>query len=173
MPGGSAPRSASRPYCIRRLRHDPPPHVHAIVPGGGLSEDGTVWIACRPQFFLPVRLLSRQFRRPVIEMLLAAQDVGSFAAFLARFRTSEWVVVGACWGMFRLAGVVASLESCRFSRRFRGAPTRANVRTSVVSCRRPTSCFGPNPVIAAYIAMIANVLTISYRRASGDNTIRR
>jgi hypothetical protein len=72
--------------------------VHAIVPGGGLSEDGTRWIACRQQFVLPVRLMSRLFGRLVIEMLLAAHDVGSFAAFLARFRKSEWVVVGACWG---------------------------------------------------------------------------
>ena len=38
------------------------PHVHMIVPGGGLSEDGSRWIACRPNFFLPVRVLSRLFR---------------------------------------------------------------------------------------------------------------
>src|SRR4029453_17250163 len=46
------------------------PHVHMIVPGGGLSDDGSRWIACRPEFFLPVRVLSRLFRRLVIEMLL-------------------------------------------------------------------------------------------------------
>src|SRR5712692_594709 len=39
------------------------PHVHMIVPGGGLSDDGARWIACRPTFFLPVRVLSRLFRR--------------------------------------------------------------------------------------------------------------
>jgi hypothetical protein len=39
------------------------PHVHCVVPGGGLSLDGTRWIACRPGFFLPVRVLSRLFRR--------------------------------------------------------------------------------------------------------------
>jgi hypothetical protein len=50
------------------------PHVHMIVPGGGLSDDGERWIACRPEFFLPVRVLSRLFRRLVIEMLLAAHD---------------------------------------------------------------------------------------------------
>src|ERR671938_542039 len=39
------------------------PHLHCVVPGGGLSPDGTRWIACRPTFFLPVRVLSRVFRR--------------------------------------------------------------------------------------------------------------
>ena len=39
------------------------PHLHCVVPGGGLSPDGTRWIACRPGFFLPVRVLSRLFRR--------------------------------------------------------------------------------------------------------------
>ena len=83
------------------------PHVHMIVPGGGLSEDRSKWIACRPEFFLPVRVLSRLFRRLVIEMLLAAHDAGKlaffgqhvaradadqFAAFLAPLKRSEWVV---------------------------------------------------------------------------------
>src|SRR5207247_11243338 len=45
------------------------PHVHMIVPGGGLSDDGEHWIACRRTFFLPVRLLSRLFRRLFLEML--------------------------------------------------------------------------------------------------------
>src|SRR5947208_3389657 len=57
------------------------PHVHMIVPGGGLSDDGSRWIACRPEFFLPVRVLSRLFRRLVIEMLLAAHDAGKLAFF--------------------------------------------------------------------------------------------
>lgn len=83
------------------------PHVHMIVPGGGLSEDGTKWIACRPEFFLPVRVLSRLFRRLVIEMLLAAHAAGklafygphaglanaqAFAAFVAPLKRCEWVV---------------------------------------------------------------------------------
>ena len=83
------------------------PHVHMIVPGGGLSEDGTRWIACRPGFFLPVRVLSRLFRRLVLEMLAAAHAAGrlqffgthadladpkAFAAFLTPLRRSEWVV---------------------------------------------------------------------------------
>src|ERR1035437_2900979 len=52
------------------------PHVHMIVPGGGLSEDGTRWIACRPNFFLAVRVLSRLFRRLVLQMLIAAHEAG-------------------------------------------------------------------------------------------------
>ena len=83
------------------------PHVHMIVPGGGLSDDGSKWIACRSNFFLPVRVLSRLFRRLVIEMLLAAHaagklvffgthtnlaDAAAFAAFLAPLKRCEWVV---------------------------------------------------------------------------------
>ena len=83
------------------------PHVHMIVPGGGLSSDGGCWIACRPNFLLPVRVLSRLFRRRVIEMLRAAYAAGNlvffgahggltepdaFAAFLAPLRRCEWVV---------------------------------------------------------------------------------
>jgi hypothetical protein len=83
------------------------PHVHMIVPGGGLSDGGARWIACRPNFFLPVRVLSRLFRRLVIEMLLAAHAAGklgyfgqhagladaeAFSAFLAPLERCEWVV---------------------------------------------------------------------------------
>ena len=52
------------------------PHVHCIVPGGGLSPDGR-WIACRPGFFLPVRVLSRLYRRLFLERLQAAFNAGS------------------------------------------------------------------------------------------------
>src|SRR3981081_370489 len=50
------------------------PHVHIIVPGGGIALDGERWISCRPGFFLPVRVLSRLFRRLFLERLLAAYD---------------------------------------------------------------------------------------------------
>src|SRR5215212_9882222 len=49
-----------------------PPHLHMIVPGGGLSPDGERWISCRRSFFLSVRVLSRLFRRLFLEMLIAA-----------------------------------------------------------------------------------------------------
>ena len=83
------------------------PHVHCIVPGGGLSPDRARWVRCRPGFFLPVRVLSRLFRRLFLEGLVAAFDAGElkffgeFAAFgdrkaflahLAPYRTREWVV---------------------------------------------------------------------------------
>src|ERR1700676_1461024 len=57
------------------------PHVHMIVPGGGISLDGTRWIACRPGFFLPVRVLSRLFRRLVLEKLDAAHRTGELQFF--------------------------------------------------------------------------------------------
>jgi hypothetical protein len=83
------------------------PHVHGIVPGGGLSPDGERWIACRPGFFLPVRVLSRLFRRRFLEALADAHrrgqlqffgeyvelaDPAAFARWLAPLRTCEWVI---------------------------------------------------------------------------------
>jgi hypothetical protein len=83
------------------------PHVHCIVPGGGLAPDSQRWIACRPGFFLPVRVLSRLFRRLFLEKLAAAHAQGrlaffgdlahlaapaAFASDLAPLRRAEWVV---------------------------------------------------------------------------------
>lgn len=83
------------------------PHVQMIVPGGGISSDGSKWVSCRPGFFLPVRVLSRLFRRLFLEKLMAAHAAGrlnffadhaplahtqAFAAHLAPLRRSEWVV---------------------------------------------------------------------------------
>jgi len=83
------------------------PHVHGIVPGGGISPDGERWVACRRGFFLPVRVLSRLFRRRFIEALEklhhAGQlqffgehehlaDAGAFSRWLAPLRSCEWVV---------------------------------------------------------------------------------
>ncbi|MCP4385860.1 MAG: transposase, partial [Hyphomicrobiales bacterium] len=57
------------------------PHIHMIVPGGGLSPDGTRWVACKPGFFLPVRVLSRLFRRLFLEGLLALHRSGALTFF--------------------------------------------------------------------------------------------
>jgi len=57
------------------------PHVHGIVPGGGLSIDGEQWIHCRPGFFLPVRVLSRLFRRLFLERLNQAYQAGDLQFF--------------------------------------------------------------------------------------------
>src|SRR6202795_3431350 len=83
------------------------PHLHMIVPGGGLSMDGGRWISCKPNFLLPVRVLSKLFRRLMLEKLLAAHEAGrlrflgshsdladakTFAAFLAPLSKKRWFV---------------------------------------------------------------------------------
>src|SRR5215208_8483350 len=57
------------------------PHVHCIVPGGGLSPDGARWIPCRSRFFLPVRVLSRLFRRLFLQALEASHASGQLQFF--------------------------------------------------------------------------------------------
>jgi len=83
------------------------PHLHCIVPGGGLSLDGQRWVSCKSGFFLPVRVLSRLFRRLLLDKLSAAYlagklqffgqhqnlaDARDFAAYLAPLRQIDWVV---------------------------------------------------------------------------------
>src|SRR5271169_5594156 len=108
-----APASASCRCCTRgaelvkasALTHHP--HVHMVVPGGGLSADGSKWIACRPDYFLCVEVLSALFRRLFLEMLVAAHDAGrlqffgdhvgladraAFNAYIAPLRDIDWVV---------------------------------------------------------------------------------
>jgi Putative transposase/Transposase zinc-binding domain len=83
------------------------PHLHMIVPGGGLAADGSAWIAGKPSFFLPVRVLSKLFRRLMLDKLAVAHaggklqffgahrhlgDADAFAAFLAPLRTTRWFV---------------------------------------------------------------------------------
>jgi hypothetical protein len=83
------------------------PHLHCVVPGGGLSADGQQWISCRPDFFLPVRVLSRLFRRLFLEALQHVFDSGklaffnaqeplrdrrAFIQFVDRMQDVEWVV---------------------------------------------------------------------------------
>ena len=57
------------------------PHVHMIVPGGGISPDGQRWVSCRPGFFLSVRVLSRLFRRLFLEKLAADHQAGRLSFF--------------------------------------------------------------------------------------------
>jgi hypothetical protein len=83
------------------------PHLHCVIPGGGLSPDSTRWISCRPGFFLPVRVLSRLFRRLFLQHLEKAFDSGKlhwsgslekladpseFRSYLAPLKKAEWVV---------------------------------------------------------------------------------
>lgn len=89
----------------QNLQHHP--HVHCVVPGGGIALDGEHWNACRPGFFLPVRVLSRLFRRLFLEQLRRAFDAGAlrfygplaplddaqaFAAWLEPTAQADWVV---------------------------------------------------------------------------------
>ena len=57
------------------------PHVHMIVPGGGIAPDGTRWISSRPAFLLPVRVLGKLFRRLFLTRLVALHDAGRLAFF--------------------------------------------------------------------------------------------
>jgi putative transposase/transposase-like zinc-binding protein len=83
------------------------PHLHCVVPGGGISLDGRQWIACRPGFFLPVKVLSRRFRKLYLRYLEQAfaagklqfhgdleqlADAQNFARYLAPLAEMEWVV---------------------------------------------------------------------------------
>ena len=98
------------------------PHVHMIVPGGGISLDATRWVSCRPGFFLPVRVLSRLFRRLFLEKLIAAHQqlqffgdyahlaqVQAFATYLDRcvkpngssIQSARSAVPRRCWPICR------------------------------------------------------------------------
>ena len=83
------------------------PHIHMIVPGGGIALDGKNWVSCRPRYLLPVPVLSRLFQRLVLNKLLAAHQAGqlkffgdhtalterkAFATYLAPLRKIEWYV---------------------------------------------------------------------------------
>ena len=83
------------------------PHLHCVVPSGGVSLDGKRWVNCRPGFFLPVRVLSRLFRRlfpahlrdafdntklEFFNALAGLQDAAAFAAYLTPASHAEWVV---------------------------------------------------------------------------------
>jgi predicted Zn-ribbon and HTH transcriptional regulator len=83
------------------------PHLHCVVPGGGISLDGSRWVACRPGFFLPVKVLSRRFRNVYLRYLEQAYAAGklqfhghleplanpqNFARYIAPLCEMEWVV---------------------------------------------------------------------------------
>jgi hypothetical protein len=123
------------------------PHVHMIVPGGGISLDRTFivrgkpslgerWVACRPSFFLPVRVLSKLFRRLMLEKLMAAHTAGKLAFF------------GALAGLADARAFAAALKPLRRSKWF-------------VYSKAPFA--GPKAVLA-YVARYTHRVAISNRR---------
>jgi len=112
------------------------PHVHGIVPGGGLSADGQRWVACRRGFFLPVRVLSRLFRRRFVEELSKAHASGALK-FFGEFATLA--------------------DACAFQRWL--VPLRAC--DWVVYAKRPFA--GPEAVLA-YLSRYTHRVAISNRR---------
>jgi hypothetical protein len=112
------------------------PHVHMIVPGGGISPDGERWVACRPSFFLPVRVLSKLFRRVMIEKLIAAHATGKLAFF------------GALAGLADARAFAAVIKPLRRTKWF-------------VYSKAPFA--GPKAVLA-YLARYTHRVAISNRR---------
>jgi hypothetical protein len=122
------------------------PHLHCVVAGGGLSADGSRWIACRPNFFLPVRVLARLFRRLFLEYLEKAFDADKLSLF----------------------GALASLRDRRgFQRHLR--PARKS--KWVVYAKPPFA--GPEQVLA-YVARYTHRVAISNDRliGIGDGKVR-
>lgn len=115
------------------------PHVHGIVPGGGLSADGQQWIACRPGFFLSVRVLSRLFRRRFLEELAHVHAAGRL-----RFFGEQAALADAC----AFADWLVPLHRCEW----------------VVYAKRPFA--GPEAVLA-YLSRYTHRVAISNRRLLG------
>ena len=121
------------------------PHVYVIVAGGGLPPDRSPWIACKPGFFLPVRVLSRLFRRLFLEGLAALHEAGSLAFFgdlapladqrafdaaLAPLRRSTWVVYAHRVAIFSSRLIAGVTSKRRFPSRSNRAELIADIRLS-------------------------------------------
>jgi hypothetical protein len=117
----------------QNLHHHP--HVHCVVPGGGPSPDGTRWIGCRPGFFLPVRVLSRVFRRLFLDQLHAAFKAGNLGFFgdlakLAQPATSP-AACANCAGSSGWSMPSRLLSACRRAvDRLRCSPISADTHTA-------------------------------------------
>jgi Putative transposase/Transposase zinc-binding domain len=128
----------------QNLQHHP--HVHCVVPGGGLSPDGSSWLSCRPGFFLPVRILSRVFRGKFLAMLRNAFDRGRLSFH------------------GRLSGLA---EPCKFQHQL-----TASARTDwIVYAKLP---FGGPGQVLKYLARYTHRVAITNRRmvASEDGKVR-
>ena len=124
------------------------PHIHMIVPGGGISLDGTRWVRCKPGFLLPVRVLSRLFRRLFLTALADAHAAGrlrffgeiaglcrrqAFAAHLPPLRRKNWFVyakppfAGPEAVLAYLAAYTQSAHGAQRVRRIKSEPFRCGV----------------------------------------------
>jgi hypothetical protein len=111
MQSDLGPKRATTASPSSPTRHNPAlrinPHLHCMVPGGGISPDGTQWISCRPNFFLSVAVLARLFRRLFVDYLRQAFDAGdlqffssleplqvrdAFRRYITPIRKKDWVV---------------------------------------------------------------------------------
>jgi len=109
------------------LQHHP--HLHCIVPGGGLAPDGQRWVACRPGFFLPVRVLSSLFRRLFLEALDQA------------FRAGELVFRGSLVDLNEAGRFAEQLQTAR------GIDCRVGGDVAAPTPHRPGRADFPHPVL--------------------------
>ena len=163
--GAGDPKRLGARFGITPVLHTAPmthhPHVHMIVPGGGLSKDRTKWIACRPDFFLPVRVLSRLFRRRVLAMLLEAYNSASSLS-MPRSPSAKPLLLSFGplsapngWFMrkvkdYRLDGAarfkIMTLATGEFIRRFlMHVCPRASIASAIMACLPMAAAPGTSP----------------------------
>jgi hypothetical protein len=127
------------------------PHLHCVVPGGGISPDGSRWIACRKNFFLPVRVLSRLFRNKFLKALRAAFRHGdlrylaapsAFQSLWPKLAHREWVVYAhplavpsACSSIWLATHIGLPSPITGFDR-LKTATSVLNGRTTLTATRR-------------------------------------
>ena len=114
------------------------PHVHMIVPGGGIAPDGSRWVSSRPAFLLPVRVLGKLFRRVFLSRLVALHDAGRLGFFGSAAHLADRAPSGIFWS--RLAASAGGL--CQ-------AALRGPKRCSPICPATPTGCFSSSRLIAA------------------------
>ena len=113
------------------------PHVHMIVPGGGISPDGQRWVSCRPGFFLPVRVLSRLFRRLFLEKLIAAHAAGRLSFF------GDHAPLADLQSIRRLSGPLRKIEWVVYSKR---AIRRTSGSAGLSVALHPPRCHRQQPL---------------------------
>ena len=134
------------------------PHLHCVVPGGGLSPDGKRWISCRPGFFLPVRVLSRLFRRLFLEYLQNAFDAGKLQ-FLHRPGKAPGSLrsLPVTWRLYEKPNGSSMpkrplLAPSRCSITLAGIPTASPFRTIACWISKPVKCASSGKTIETKVS---------------------